>query len=265
MPFTLTHIAAVLPVAAAAPRVFPFSALVVGSMIPDLPMFVTLPITYATTHSITGIFLACLPLGMACLLTFQWLMKRPLLALLPELIRSRCASLSISQVEPTFKYFSSSALAIVIGATTHVFWDSFTHQGRWGSSLFPRLNDNVLTIWGYDLPAYKALQYGSSLVLLPCIVLLVVYWFSRQRPVPLGGLPALPKLWLVSVRLIGSLIPAFVTIFVWTCDRRTPYVKIGQSITASGLALGIASLTYCVFFHVTFGYAFQRVDPPRPE
>jgi membrane-bound metal-dependent hydrolase YbcI (DUF457 family) len=146
MPFTLTHIAAILPVSAAAPRAFPFSALVVGSMIPDLPMFVTLPITYATTHSITGIFLACLPLGMACLLTFQWLMKRPLLALLPELVRSRCASLSISRFEPTFKFFSSSALAIAIGAATHVFWDSFTHQGRWGSSVFPRLNDNVLTI-----------------------------------------------------------------------------------------------------------------------
>jgi hypothetical protein len=84
-----------------------------------------------------------------------------------HLARSRCASLSISQVEPTFKFFASSALAIVIGATIHVFWDSFTHQGRWGSSLFPSLNDNVLTIWGYAMPGYKALQYGSSLVLLP--------------------------------------------------------------------------------------------------
>ncbi len=167
MPFTLTHIAAILPVAAAAPRAFPFSALVVGSMIPDIPLFVPLPITYATTHSITGIFLACVPLGMACLVTFQCLMKLPLLALLPELIRSRCASLSISHVEPTFKFFSSAALAILIGATTHVFWDSFTHQGRWGSSLFPQLNDNVLTIWGYHMPGYKALQYGSSLVLCP--------------------------------------------------------------------------------------------------
>jgi hypothetical protein len=64
VPFTPTHIAAILPVAAAAPRPFPFSALVVGSMIPDLPLFVTLPVTYATTHSITGLFLACLPLGM---------------------------------------------------------------------------------------------------------------------------------------------------------------------------------------------------------
>jgi hypothetical protein len=35
-------------------------------------------------------------------------------------------------------------------------------------------------------------------------------------------------------------------------------VKIGQSITASGLALGIASLTYCIFFHLAFGHAFQR-------
>ena len=253
MPFTLTHIAAVLPVAAAAPRVFPFSALVVGSMIPDFPLFVPLPITYATTHSITGIFLACLPLGMACLLTFQCLMKRPLLALLPEMIGSRCAPLSSSNVEPTLKFFSSAALAIMTGAATHVFWDSFTHQGRWGSSLFPRLNDNVVTIWGYDVPGYKALQYGSTLVLFPCVVLWVVYWLSRQRPVPLGALPAVPKFWRLSFCLMGLLIPAFVTLFVWTRDRGTPYVKIGQSITASGFAMGIASLAYCIFFHSASG------------
>jgi hypothetical protein len=180
-------------------------------------------------------------------------MKRPLLALLPELVRRRCASLSFSHVEPTVKFLSSSAVAIVIGATTHDFWDSFTHQGRWGTSVFPRLNDNVLTIWGYNVPRYKPLQYGSSLVLLPCIVLLVAYWLSRQRPVPLGELPTLPKFWMALVRLIGLLIPAFVILFVWTWHRRTPYVKIGQSITASGLALGIASLTYCIFFHVAFG------------
>jgi hypothetical protein len=59
------------------------------------------------------------------------------------------------------------------------------------------------------------------------------------------------------------LIPAFVILFVWTWDRRTPYVKIGQSITASGLALGIASLIYCIFFHVAFGHAFQRAGPAQ--
>ena len=39
------------------------------------------------------------------------------------------------------------------------------------------------------------------------------------------GLPTLSKFWRVSVCLIGLLIPLFVTLFVWTFDRRTPYAK----------------------------------------
>ena len=56
---------------------FSVLALVIGSMIPDLPLFVTIPVSYATTHSIAGLFVACLPLGLACFLAFQLVMKRP--------------------------------------------------------------------------------------------------------------------------------------------------------------------------------------------
>lgn len=67
-----------------------------------------------------------------------------------------------------------------------------------GSSLFPRLSPGVLTIGGHAVPGYKALQYGSTLLVLPCVVLLLVLWLSRQRPEPLGEYPALPKSWRVA-------------------------------------------------------------------
>src|ERR1700677_3677984 len=105
MPFTLTHIAAILPAAAAAPRALPFSALVIGSMIPDLPLFIALPVSYATTHSIAGLFVACLPVGLACFLIFQNVMKRPLYSLMPDALRSRCASLVIHDVEPSLRFY----------------------------------------------------------------------------------------------------------------------------------------------------------------
>ena len=251
MPFTPTHVAAILPVAAIAGRALPFSALVIGSMIPDLPLFVPSPLTYATTHSATGVFTACLPLGMASFLAFQVLMKRPLFALLPDGIRSRCAPLSASCIEPTFRFFASASLAIAIGAITHVFWDSFTHPGRWGSGLIPRMDESVLTIRGHDVPGYKALQYGSTLVVLPCVVLLLVLWLSRQRPSPLGGLPALSKSWRVPIYLVILLIPAFITLFIWSWDRRTPYTMLGRSITISGMALGIFFLAYSITYHAT--------------
>ena len=257
MPFTLTHIAAIIPFAAIAPRVLPFSALVIGSMIPDLPLFVPLPPTYATTHSLIGVFTACLPLGMACFLTFQYLMKRPLLALLPDIIRSRCASLSTSCIELTIGFFALTSLAIVIGAMTHVFWDSFTHQGRWGSSVFPRLNDRVLTIQGHKLLGYKALQYGSTFVLLPCLVILLFIWFSRQKSGQLDAAQALPKFWRMTLYAIAFLIPISVTLLTWTGDRRTPYTKLGQSITVSGLGLGIFFIAYSICYNVAFRRTYR--------
>ena len=50
MPFTPTHVLAILPIAALKRPALPFSALVIGSMIPDLPLFVPLSPDYGTTH-----------------------------------------------------------------------------------------------------------------------------------------------------------------------------------------------------------------------
>lgn len=261
MPFTLTHIAAILPVAVVSRRALPFSALVIGSMIPDLPLFIARPVTYATTHSIPGLFIACLPLGLACLLTFQYVMKRPLFALMPDAIRGRCASLAIPCVEPSFRLFASASMAIVIGAASHVFWDSFTHRGRWGTRLFPWLNDDVLTLWGHGVPGYKVLQYGSSLLLLPCMAVLLIGWLANQKPAPLAGLPALPALVRISVWLLMLVIPATMVAFVWAWDDRTPYMKLGRSVTTSGLALGIVLVTYSWFYHVAFGLGKR----PQPQ
>ena len=97
MPFTPTHIAAILPIAAIRRRELPFSALAIGAMLPDLPLFlprisryavdlhdssfastwlraaydILFQVNYYQMHSIPGLLTICLPLGMACFLCFQ--------------------------------------------------------------------------------------------------------------------------------------------------------------------------------------------------
>jgi hypothetical protein len=146
------------------------------------------------------------------------------------------------------KFFAASSLAIGIGAMTHVFWDSFTHRDRWGTNFFPRLNENLLTTWGHGTPGYKVLQYGSTLVLLPSMALLLILWIYHRRPEPLGGPPDLPRPWRVAIYLVAFAIPAIVTLIIWTQDRRPPYTKLGESITTSGLALATYLLAYCVAY-----------------
>ena len=147
MPFTPTHILAVLPVASIRRLPLPFSALVIGSMIPDFPLFVPLlPRTsYSISHSLTGIFTEDLLAGLTCFVVFP-LLNRPLFALLPAAIQRRCVSLLDGHSVTLHDVWKRSAakpllwasLAIVIGASSHVLWDSFTHEGRWGTRLVPR-------------------------------------------------------------------------------------------------------------------------------
>ena len=71
MPFTLTHVAAVVPIKKMTGTWLPFSALAFGSMVPDLPIFFGYFMAYPITHSLTGIFTACVPMGLGIYLLFQ--------------------------------------------------------------------------------------------------------------------------------------------------------------------------------------------------
>ena len=106
MPLTPTHILAILPIAAVKHLSLPFSALVIGSMIPDFPLFVPLSPDYGTTHSVPGLLTACLPLGLGCFLVFQLLMKRPLFALPTRRRSSVAVRLLHACVEPNPKSFA---------------------------------------------------------------------------------------------------------------------------------------------------------------
>ena len=60
MPFTLSHPAAVLPFVTRAAKYNATSALVIGSLIPDLPYFVRWPIALHGSHTPLGLATFCL-------------------------------------------------------------------------------------------------------------------------------------------------------------------------------------------------------------
>jgi hypothetical protein len=249
MPFTPTHIVAVLPFAVIRRGTLPFSALVIGAMIPDLPLFVPGGPTYGTTHSLPGLFTTCLPLGLAGYLIFQYWMKRPLFALLPGVIQRRCVSLCQPAGKVTPRFLGHASLAIATGAATHQFWDAFTHSGRWGTRLIPQLQETALVIGGHPVPGYKLLQYGSTLIGLPVLVVLLAIWFQGRRPEPLGENADLAESSKRAAYLIALAIPVGVTSMVWLQGGSSPYIQLGRSITISGLVLMVATLAYCLAYN----------------
>lgn len=248
MPFTPTHILAVVPIAAVARGRLPFAALAIGSMVPDLPLFLPGVANYQVTHSPWGLLTADLPLGLAGFLAWRLLYRDLLFALLPEVVRRRCAGPMRSGSGPTAGFALRAAVAVLIGASTHAAWDSFTHRDRTGTRLFPGLNATAFVLGGHPIPSYKVLQYGCTVVGLPLLATLSARWLRRQPPEPLDSLPTLPTAARVAAWAIALAIPIAVAGAVAARPNLSPYRKLGSAITGAGLielvALTAASVAF---------------------
>ncbi len=147
MPFTFAHPAAVLPLARPLGRWGCMSALVIGSMAPDFSYFIPLDIDRGFSHSMQGIIGFGLPAGLLVYVLYHLLMKQPLLALLPASIAGKAASLlAPSPLWPPVS-IGIVAINILLGACTHVAWDSFTPPGRCDGVGHSRLAAEIVRPW----------------------------------------------------------------------------------------------------------------------
>ncbi|MCC5478120.1 DUF4184 family protein [Streptomyces barringtoniae] len=192
MPFTLSHAAAVLPAVrrdgtGRGPLVP--AVLVAGSFSPDMPFYAANALPGgmefgAVTHAFAGVFTVDVLISWA--LVGLWLLVRePLLALLPRGRQGRAAVLlrgraprARARVVTVVRWYVSA----VLGALTHVVWDAFTHQGRWGTRLVPAIGRDRVA----GMPVFSWLQYGSSVV---GAVVIAVFAARALRRAP-GGAPA---------------------------------------------------------------------------
>ena len=125
MPVTIAHPAAVLPLRGLG---LPLSAMVIGSMAPDLPVFSQSWGLYGYTHSLAGILTVDLALTLVLLLGWDRWGRDALVDTSPGLVRDRLPR----RARIGRKAWLLAPLAAVLGSVTHVVWDAFTHRGRWG-------------------------------------------------------------------------------------------------------------------------------------
>ncbi|MDD5705790.1 MAG: DUF4184 family protein [Kiritimatiellae bacterium] len=159
MPLTIAHPVAVLPLRRCG---LPLSALIVGSIAPDLEYVLRLAPRSEISHTASGLLLFCVPVGMAALWLFQRVWKRPIAAFLGVGLGDSISQASAAFTFSPFHRFAVPCAAILVGAMTHVGWDSFTHQYGWMVQRFPSLSRSVFQArWGI-VPLYKVLQHGST-------------------------------------------------------------------------------------------------------
>lgn len=161
MPLTyVSHQAPALAAKLAQPRWFDGTALALGSMSPDWP-FVFAGSRFAfNAHGTKPVLAFCVPASVAGAVAVRWLapIAAPYLPELPGLPLRRLALLGDRR--PTVAITVLSALA---GAWSHVAWDSFTHDGRWGAR-HVRWLASTHHVNGRPVTGASLAQYGCTLV-----------------------------------------------------------------------------------------------------
>ncbi|AUG30142.1 DUF4184 family protein [Microbacterium hominis] len=201
MPFTVSHAVVALPFVRT--PLLP-AAIAIGAMTPDLPLFVRgTPVSYQLTHT----NLAVSTLIAAGLTVLWYLLLRPAVrALSPTWLAARLPA-EWDRVgipawwsrRPAWASALLAALSLLLGVASHIAWDAFTHEGRWGTTLFPALDER----WG-PLLGLKWLQYGSSAFGLIVLAVAAFLWLRRRPPsTPATGIPAAVRWsWWLSLPLV---------------------------------------------------------------
>jgi Domain of unknown function (DUF4184) len=135
MPFPLAHPAAVLPLRRFCPRWLNFPALVIGSLISDAGYLSGHLRWDRLSHRfLAGSFGFCLPVGLLALLVFYGI-RTPVVRMLPGWCRRSFLPLCGRHAGSPLPLVAS----VLIGAWTHIFLDSVTHEDGWFERRLPCL------------------------------------------------------------------------------------------------------------------------------
>ncbi len=164
MPFTFSHPAIVLPLACLPRRWLSLTGLIAGSLVPDFEYFLRMKMQSHYSHTLFGLFWFDLPLGLLLAFLFHYAIRDTLLDNLPSMLRSRLQR--FGRID-WHRYAKENPLAvavsILIGAVTHLFWDGFTHSYGVFVQQIPALTKEI-ALSGWQIPVFKLLQHGSTLI-----------------------------------------------------------------------------------------------------
>ena len=164
MPFTFSHPAIVLPLTFLPKKWFSLTGLVIGSITPDFEYFLRMRLKSNYSHTIDGLFWFDLPLGIVLAFIFHNMVKNSLFDNVPEILKSR---FFVFKQFDWNKYFKKNGLvvliSILIGAASHIFWDSFTHDSGYFVKTIPFFQESMQMPFG-KIPVLKILQHSSTLI-----------------------------------------------------------------------------------------------------
>jgi hypothetical protein len=250
MPFTVSHVAAVLPAYRPLSRARLFSAAVIGSMAPDFGLLLPGFLPRWETHSLAALWTFSLPMGMSAFVLTVLLIAPALTEVLPDRAYAR---LRLAQAKapprPLWRTLVYAAPVIVAGALTHLMWDGFTHENARGVRMFPILDELGPELDGHALHLFRWLQYASSIIGLVAIVVALLVWMYHapaattvRTPRRLGDLER--RIWISGYVVVAL---AGIAAGAWRAHAHMSALAAGIKVTAVAVSAMRASAISLVF------------------
>lgn len=211
MPWTFAHPAAVLPLRRLCPIHLTFAGLVVGSMTPDLGYYIHFSGLARLAHTFFGSVLVCLPTGLT-LLTVLYVLRKPLWFLLPQPHRAVLAPVVAVPLSPRPSSLLAAAVSVVLGAWTHIAWDSFTHKNGWVVKHVAFLREPAFRLGMVEFPTYQLLQLLSTLMGIAALVAVYCLWLRRSRCLESPCWRAPHELWRYTLLAILATMTAIIAV-----------------------------------------------------
>lgn len=210
MAFTFAHPAAVIPLQKYKNQ-FHFTALVLGAMAPDFEYFLFGKPMQVAGHTLGGLFTVNLPLVLVVWVLYEAFVRDAVLQYMPspfwrsaQTLRRLPRYIRHAQEAWVFAY------SAILGMLTHLVWDAFTHRTGLAVHAVPFLQQ-AISIGGLQVPIYKILQHGTTLVGLVAIVWFLFCQLKRAdlRPAEERKTQMARQFWIGIIGLSGLVFLAF--------------------------------------------------------
>ena len=173
MPFPLAHPAAVLPLGRWCPKHLSFSALIMGSLIPDMMNWLNWD---NFTHSFIGSLTFCWLFAAISLWVF-YRVRAPLVATLPNPHRQALLPLCGRPCGTILV----CAISLLVGIWIHIGWDLLTQDHRWLGQRLGAVELPLPSLGTYQMRVSRILWIGSSVGGIALVVGAYLAWLQRLK------------------------------------------------------------------------------------
>lgn len=267
MPYTLSHVAAVLPFSRQLVRLRVLSAAVIGSMVPDFGYVLPIHTFRVMTHSAVSLVTFSLPLGLLSYWIFQCWMKVPVFSLLPDSAYMRWRPFAAPVALNSPGQWFRAAGGVLAGAVTHLVWDGFTHEGARGMRMLPELDDLRFELHGHHLIGARFVEDGSSILGLAIVLVMLAYALRKGDGAPAGPRAlgvAQRRNWLLAFGIAALVFSAGFFLLdrlaggYWALTGS--YITTGAVAFLRGLALAAVGVSVCLGRYLRAGCAKARTS-----